>query len=270
MASIFKSSCSSVRLLTWNLLHGGSARRMPEITLRLLDHAPDIAVLTEFRASIGGQVAGVLADHGLAHQQRSPAAPDRNGILIASRFPLRAPVTAMAPATPCPLPAKWAEVEIPDLGLRLAGVHIPDASRPTERAAYWQFLVEYARRRGSEPCIVMGDFNTGRHRADEAGATFGSTALLGAFCTLGFCDAYRAVHPEGRDRSWVSHEGGGFRIDHAFVTRGLLPSIASAAYSHSERTEGSSDHAALLLDLSIASPSPPPAPGGKPLKTSLF
>ena len=88
-----------VRFLTWNLLHGGSARRMPEITLHLLDHGPDVAVLTEFRSSIGGQVAGVLADAGLVHQHRSPSAPDRNGILIAASL-ASAVVVARSSALP--------------------------------------------------------------------------------------------------------------------------------------------------------------------------
>jgi len=223
---------------------------MPEITLRLLEHAPDIAVLTEFRASIGGQIAGVLADHGLTHQQRSPAAPDRNGILIASRFELAAPAAAVGGV--CPLPAKWAEAFLPALNVTLAGVHVPDDSRPTERAAYWQFLVEYARVHGHGSCIVMGDFNSGRHRVDEPGATFGSTALLGSFCTLGFRDAYRETHPLGRETSWVSYEGGGFRVDHAFVSKALLPRVVGVAYSQTERVEKVSDHSILLLELSTA------------------
>ncbi len=253
---------STVRLLTWNLLHGGSARRMPEITLRLLDHAPDIAVLTEFRASIGGQVAGVLADHGLTHQRRSPAAPDRNGILIASRFELAAPAAAVG--GPCPLPAKWAEADVPRLGLTLAGVHVPDDSRPTERAAYWQFLVEYARVHGTGSCIVMGDFNSGRHRVDEAGATFGSTALLGTFCTLGFRDTYRESHPQGRETSWVSHEGAGFRVDHAFVSKSLLPRVVGVRYSQSERLERVSDHSILLLEMEVFARDGTPRAGAGP------
>jgi len=260
---------STVRLLTWNLLHGGSARRMPEIALSILEHAPDIAVLTEFRASIGGQIAGVLADHGLTHQVRSSAPTDRNGILIASRYRLEPPEQhALDPL--CPLPAKWAETLVPDLGLRLAGVHIPDDSRPTERAAYWQFLVEYARLHGSTPCVVVGDFNSGRHRIDEAGATFASTALLGAFCTLGFTDAYRALHPRGRDHSWVSHEGGGFRLDHAYVSQPLKNQLVGARYSHSERADGVSDHAALVVELSTVPPGAAPESTAARARNRLF
>ncbi len=257
-----------IRLLTWNLLHGGSARRMPEIVLHIVSHAPDIAVLTEFRAAIGSQVAGVLADHGLRHQFRSPAAPDRNGVLIASRFGLEpAPEDGALPA--CPLPAKWADVLVPDLDLRVAGVHLPDDSRPTERAAYWRFLVEYARLHGARPCVAIGDFNSGRHRADEDGATFASTAMLGAFCTLGFVDAYRALHPDGRDRSWSHHDGSEFRLDHVFVSRPLAPRIAAATYSQAERVGGASDHASLVVDLSIDARVPGARPENPP-QTRLF
>jgi hypothetical protein len=43
-----------MRLLTWNLRHGGGARRMPWITLSLLEHKADVVVLTEFRRHVGG------------------------------------------------------------------------------------------------------------------------------------------------------------------------------------------------------------------------
>lgn len=251
-----------MRLLTWNILHGGGPTRMPEIALRLLEHQPDIAIITEFRARTGGQIAGVLSDRGLRFQastsipalartpRRAPASPTApisgNGLLIASRFPL---TTEDAAAPPKALATKWLSVGIPGLGLALAGVHVPDDSRPTAKAAAWHHLLTYARDHRDAPCAILGDFNTGRHFEDEPGATFGSTDLLGALWTLGFRDAWRLLHPHDREFTWYSRAGAGFRIDHAFLSPALLGGLVSARYSHAERELGVSDHSVLVVDL---------------------
>src|ERR1043166_5834879 len=65
-----------MRILTWNILHGGGPARLPEIILSLVRHKPDLLVLTEFRAPRGSQIRAVLADHGLSPQLAPP--DDRN------------------------------------------------------------------------------------------------------------------------------------------------------------------------------------------------
>lgn len=261
---------SRMRLVTWNILHGGGAARMPEIALSLIEHKPDLAVITEFRARTGGQIAGMLADHGLTFQasttiphlfrrqaeRKKPADPATagapappaplNGLLVASRFPLS---TARDSAPSGPLGVKWLEVEIQGTPMALAGVHLPDDSRPTAKAAGWRHLLDYARRHRDVPCAIVGDFNTGRHFEDESGATFGSTDLLGALWTLGFRDAWRHLHPREREFTWHSHAGAGFRIDHAFLSGPLVGRLRAARYSHAERELRLSDHSVLLLDL---------------------
>ncbi|MBZ0171544.1 MAG: hypothetical protein K8E66_04120, partial [Phycisphaerales bacterium] len=68
-----------MKLLTWNILHGGGPERLCWIALALLDWAPDVIALTEFRARRGGSLRGVLADHGWPHQALSEAAASENG-----------------------------------------------------------------------------------------------------------------------------------------------------------------------------------------------
>lgn len=240
----------AVRILAWNILHGGGARRLPEIVLSLLAHEPDVVVLTEFRSRLGGQIRGVLADHGLTHQAATPTPQGSNGLLIASRERLSlrddAPKGHPAARRPC-WRDRWLEVRLPNF--TLSGVHVPDDGRPTDRAAYWQSLVAFARARRDEPVLLIGDFNTGRHRADEEGATFSCTAQLGALWTLGYRDAWRELNPTARESTWVSPLGGGFRIDAAHVSAPLLPRLRGARHSDRERVEGVSDHSAVLIDL---------------------
>lgn len=236
-----------MRLLTWNILHGGGPRRIPEIALSILGHAPDVVVLTEFRPGRGGQIRGVLSDHGLLHQLASVTPERANGLLIASKWPLD--VLATAPPSP-ELAPKWlaAEVLTPSGPVAILGVHIPDDSRPTAKAVYWRRVVEVGREWSGRAAIIAGDLNTGRHRVDEEGSSFGCTTAMGELWTAGFRDVYRERHPEGRDTSWTSHEERGFRVDAVWASPELVSKVVFAAYSQAERIARTSDHAPLVVE----------------------
>lgn len=235
-----------IRLLSWNILHGGGPNRMPEIALWIIGQSPDVVVLTEFRRSVGGQIVGVLADFGLKHSVSTRPGPGENGVLIASRMPL---AVSVAQPEGAPFRGRWLGVTLEESGMGVLGVHVPDDTRPTDKSLFWRELVNFARARPPGDWVVAGDFNTGRHRLDEEGETFGATALLGAFCTAGFDDAWRTKHPERREYSWVSRTGSGFRMDHAFVSEGLRARVSSVSYAHDVRERRLSDHSALMLEL---------------------
>lgn len=240
---------STFSLLAWNILHGGS-RRTAAIALRLLDHSADVIVLSEFRSTMGGQLRALLAEHGWEHQICSDPARGRNGMLIASRVPL---VRGVDP--PPEFCGRFLHVRVDGAGvpLHVLAVHAPDSfdqspSRVTRQAAFWRFVLDVSRPLAGGHALVLGDFNTGRHRADEAGRTFRCTALLGQLCTDGYTDAWRHQNPGVRDFTWFSHTGGGFRIDAAYASRQLLKNLHRAEHLHAPRTERESDHSALRLE----------------------
>jgi exodeoxyribonuclease III len=234
-----------MKIMTWNIRQGGGTRRMPGIALALVEHGADVIVMSEVRSTTGGQIAGALADHGWRHQLRTEAVPGRNGMLLASKQPLKAVQSADAPAAA----GRWVEVHLPDLGVHIGGVHLPDGSHHRARREYWGALVATARRLRETPAVLIGDFNTGRHLADEEGSTFSCAEMMGRLAALGFVDAWRARHPGEREFTWFSHKGNGFRIDHAFVSPALAGRLRGAAYSHSERENGLSDHSAMVVEL---------------------
>lgn len=239
--------------MTWNILHGGGATRMPLIALTVLDAAPDVVALTEFRSTVGGQIAGVLADHGYVHQLSTNLSTKRNGIFMASRFPLE----RSRNAGPGDLwSGRWLEATCPALGVRIATVHVPDDTRPGDKAAYWQFLIDYARKYKDTRAVVCGDFNTGRRFADASSDTgfgrFGCERLLGAFCSIGFRDAFRQKHQDSREFSWYSPWGQGLRIDGAYVSKPLHARVSEAGYVHEARENRVSDHSPFVLRLSIS------------------
>ncbi len=239
-----------MRLVHWNIQHGGGPARTPEIALTLLAYRADVVVLTEFRRERGGQIAGVLHDHGLPHQAHSAPPPRTNGVLIASREPLQ----VIPPPADRDIATRRVDVFLSDPEVWITGVHLPDAAKHdapaiARKAAHFRSLVEFSREKACDRHVIAGDLNTGRHRLDEPGATFTCTALLGQLATFGYADAYRTLHPAGRDASWRSHIGQGFRLDHTLVSRPLTAGIRRAWYDESTRASGHSDHAPMVVDL---------------------
>ncbi len=87
---------------------------------------------------------------------------------------------------------------------------------------------------------------------DEPGATDRTAPFMDKILAAGFQDVWRDRFPEGREFSWYSHRGNGFRVDHAFASPRLAPRIGDVRYSHAERAIGVSDHSALVLDIDPA------------------
>lgn len=241
-------------MVVWNILHGGGTRRTPEIALRLYELQPDLVVLTEFRRTMGGQIAGVLSDLGLKEQVSTDPPAGRNGVMVASRTPM----TEAEPPPAAWARNRWLDLHLTGTDLWLTAIHAPDthrsdAERIQRQAAYWQYLVRVARSRAAGRHIIAGDLNTGRHGLDEAGQSFTGTVFLGQISTLGYRDAYRLCTPRGTDRTWASHTGSGFRIDAVWVSSLLRESVASVHHEHAARAARESDHAPVVAEIVVNS-----------------
>lgn len=249
-----------MRILIWNILHGGGPTRLPEIALAILAHAPDIVLLSEFRIARGGQLRAVLADHGLRHQlTTTPARPSGNGLLTACRWPI-------APTPDSQAHPKWLStmtLDGPCQGLVLLHAHIPDESQPTGRATLWQWCVDAARQWADRPAVLAGDLNTGRPGLDTDRVGRTCVSMLGRMTTLGWRDLWRDLHPGVREASWSGRGLDGrveaARLDTALLSPALVRTIGahrdlppSAEYSQIEREMGLSDHAPLLLTLPMS------------------
>jgi hypothetical protein len=67
----------------------------------------------------------------------------------------------------------------------------------------------------------------------------------------GFIDAYRHLHPDEVEHSWVGRTGDGYRYDHAFCSAILGAAITDCAYVHRPREDQLSDHSALTARLNL-------------------
>jgi exodeoxyribonuclease III len=232
-----------MRLLAWNIRQGGGAR-LPPIAEALARHQADILVLSEYR---GGQAAARLlaAVQVLGYKYTSALVPPpgRSGVLIAARRPFcELAVLGSGPAEPYRL------VHADFAAFRLLGVYMPNL---LAKIPYWEALIATLPAAPGE-ALAIGDFNTCRPYLDEAGATDRTAHYLDKIEGIGFCDLWRRRYPTGREYSWFSTRGNGFRIDHAFLSPGLAEAAGPVRYSHEERLAGLSDHSPLIVELDIS------------------
>ncbi len=116
---------------------------------------------------------------------------------------------------------------------------------------YWDWVLANADELRDRNVILMGDFNTGKMRVDEAGESFGCQEKHEALEGLGFVDLWRAMYPKGRDYTWYSSAGNGFRLDYIWASPSLSPLVRRVWHDHEVRLALHSDHSSVVADLSI-------------------
>lgn len=230
-----------MRLLAWNIRQGGGLR-LAAIIEAILRHEADVLVLSEYRGGDSAlRLKEALARAGYPHVTTPLPPPGKTGVLVAGRRRFRAhgPLDhALAE------PYRLVHVEIGKLSL--CGVYMPNL---LAKVPYWEAVVASLATRLDSHALAIGDFNTCRAYVDEPGAIDKCAYFMDRVADLGFCDLWRHHYPDGREFSWYSHRGNGFRIDHAFLSPMLAKRAKAIRYSHDERLGGLSDHSPLILDL---------------------
>ncbi len=244
----------SVRILNWNIRHGGGSRR-GRILGRVADFDADVIVLTEYRNA--PEFLDRLRAIGYTEIAEPSLQPRMNGVLVASRLAMQAVAGDSTPAKP---PGRWTEVIFPDLTLRLGASYLPGATSgggAGGKRDHWIGVTQWASARKGEKAVLVGDLNTGAHWLDEDRATF---HCADAFCELeavhGWRDAWRLKNGQRREFTWWSRARGGallngYRLDHIFLSPPLAPTLRDCWYSQSEREEGLSDHAVQVADIDL-------------------
>ena len=236
-----------MRVATWNIRHGGAAgdghRR---VVGTLLGFDADVLVVTEFRTNDRGAAIVVALQQAGYYTTNPDSPPNRNSVLIASRTPI---TTTQSLASS--LSDSW-RLWMADLGWgRVTGVYMPNQER---KLPYWDSVISAASG-PSAPCLLIGDFNTGRNDLDKAD---NATALIGAeymdrIGEVGLIDLWRSRHPDRREYSWFSTPwNNGFRLDHALGTSCIAAMVTDCRYDHAPRLERISDHSALIVELAVA------------------
>lgn len=247
-----------MKLLSWNILHGGTGRRQ-RIVDALRAHNPDVIALSEFRAAPGAWILAALAPEW-PHSICAHAEGLGNGLCVISRTPLvrHVPCIKLPHAGGC-----WVDVELPAYGFLLGVRHILCSAPKTETRAYgadkvryWNAVLRAARAQISTSMLLIGDWNSGTRRLDDER---GKTLIVGCeqfdrLSELGWTDLWRERNPGPTEWTWYSRlkggaRGYGFRIDHAFASPPLHARVQTCRYSHLERDAAISDHSAVIIEL---------------------
>ena len=232
-----------MRLLAWNIRQGGGSR-LARIGDALAGHDGDIVVLSEYRGGEAGtRLVATLDRLGYRYVTQLAPPPSRNGVLIAARCAFHE-----HGAIDGGLPEPYRMVSVEFASFRLSGIYMPNL---LAKIPYWEALIAALSSESGGPALAIGDFNTCRPNLDEAGAIDPVAHYMDRVEQIGFCDLWRHRHPAGREYSWYSTRGNGFRIDHAFLSQCLTARAGPIRYSHAERLAGLSDHSPLILELEI-------------------
>jgi exodeoxyribonuclease III len=235
---------SALRVLAWNIRQGGGTR-LARIAAALKQHEADVLVVSEYRGGESGdRLRSALGSLGYRHHSAAVPPPGGYGVLIAARQPFDdgGPVSEAVPEPHRLIRAYFGP-------LRIYGVYMPNLLK---KVPYWEGLIAAL---VTEPlqaqALAIGDFNTCRAYVDEPGAIDACAHFMDEVAAIGFCDLWRDRYPDGREFSWYSTRGNGFRIDHAFLSPSLVGRAGEVRYSHEERLSGLSDHSPLILDLNV-------------------
>ncbi|MBX3316102.1 MAG: endonuclease/exonuclease/phosphatase family protein [Phycisphaeraceae bacterium] len=250
----------TLRMLAWNILHGGSGRRLPHIALEIVSHEPDLVVISEFRPTLGGQLLAILADRGLVHVAEASGGltQTRNRIIMVSRFGFEPDTELMREEPPESLRRRVVVRRLAREagGLIVTGAHLPDDWIPSSALHGWAWLVDHAIRFRGDRHVILGDLNGSRDPGQPGGPPRHVAFGMGRLATAGYIDVFAASETEPSEKSarhttWKSHWGHELRLDHAIVSGCVSSAIRRAEYMHEPRISGVSDHSAVLLELSV-------------------
>lgn len=242
-----------MRIATQNINWGGEPAapgcngepRLARLVTRLAELAADILVLTEFKAGpLEEELRARLAIEGYPHLLTHPQGQRCLGTAIAAREPLKA-VDLPVPDTVEP----WRSMGISVGSVDVFGFYFPLREA---KQAYWDWLLANAQELRDRSVILMGDFNTGKVRADEAGETFDCQDKHQALENMGYVDLWRAAYPKGRDYTWYSSAGNGFRLDYIWASPSVAPLVRRVWHDHEVRLALHSDHSSVIADISSA------------------
>lgn len=226
------------RVLAWNIQAGGG-RRAAGIVESIDEHAPHVAILSEFRNNrTGHEIRRRLGQIGLRFQLKTAASAAENSVLMAARHPFAGHAYTGLDLTH---PHALLRCEFP--AFDVIGAYLPHKKKHNLFDRLTHDLSE------SRPTILAGDLNTGKQYVDQKGASFWYSEALDELESLGYVDAFRHARGDVEEYSWFSHAGNGFRYDHAYVDARLLPLVSDCYFSHKEREARLSDHSLMLLDL---------------------
>ncbi len=232
-----------MKLLSWNICHGGGNRR-DAICHALAVHDPDVIVLSEVHCDSVRDISSSLSMEPWKFYASTAREQNVNSLCVLSRTPIEV-------RDCCPVPGesstRWLDVDLPAYGFGVGALHIPLDAGSKQR--FWTEVVKAATLRIGDPFLFIGDLNTGLRGIDETGRTFVCAPQFKQMTEIGWADTWRHFHGMAFEPTWISSRNNPFRLDHGFASPALMERLSACDYSHCERESKISDHSMLVLEI---------------------
>lgn len=208
----------------------------------LVEEAPDILVLTEYRPVPGQKLLALLASFNYQVIAGVPDGP-HNSVCVLSKAAMQ---SHECPTTPKSV-HRWVSAYVEEFDLAILGVHVPNVSEVWNKREFLSCIDQFVKANLERPAIVIGDLNTARDE-DCEGAFINEATYFNGYLSAGWIDVWRHQHPDGREFTWYSHKKNGFRLDHCLISPPLINHVRSAKYRHDVRIDGLSDHSMMIVE----------------------
>ena len=236
-----------MRIATWNIAHQIRQRLFPsEVFQAFLSLDPDVVVFTEYVPGPNhDRAVADLADAGFTGIHISDRVERQNQVLTATRMASVRGSWAAPPIRP-QVPPNLLHVVVPELDLQIVGLRIPMfvLGDSAGEHLYRDWIRDQATVWGQHPTMVIGDLNTGPHRARSW-----QWRSLESFAE----EDWSVVTP-AEGWSYMGKKGHTSRIDHALLSPGLVAAEAryvaeaDGVVLAGKHPPAYSDHAVLVVD----------------------
>jgi exodeoxyribonuclease-3 len=260
-----------MKIATWNV---NSVRaRLEAVQDWLNDAKPDIACLQEIKCT--DETFPREAFEGLGYNCAVHGQKSYNGVAVLSKRPIEEALPRL-PGGDGDDHARYLEVVASGKKgtVRVASIYAPNGNpQPGPKFDYKLAWLERLRLRArtllksEEPVVLMGDYNiipeeidAARPKAWVKDALFQpeARAALRRIEHLGYCDAFRARHPEGGHYTFWDYFGSwernnGIRIDHVLLSPAAQDRMKGVGIDREVRgaSEKPSDHVPVWVELDI-------------------
>lgn len=238
-----------LRLVAWNMGHRTREVAIPSAFYRAIQLLrPDVLILNEFKDGASRrELRERLRSFGLGDVLVSTDVPGCNQVLIASRSQLQFG-DVPAPQSPDQHAfTNFLHVRHLASGLEIVGLRAPAYDTVSKVDSYWRAMATTLKAFAGRRVVIAGDFNLEPARARSGAYSLFSDLLR---------DGWNLPQPFG-EWSYVA----GTRIDHVLAEPTVhvarceyVTEIGGVVLASRDRARRVSDHAALLVSVSLGSP----------------
>jgi exodeoxyribonuclease III len=225
-------------------IRSGGGTRAARLCSYLDSLDPDTVLLVEWRDNASGRVFADWAENrGMGHAALTDGRT-ANGVFLASSDSFA--IVSATPSVEDPGCLMLAQFQC----LTLLACYFPQLGA---KATFFGRCLELASQHRGAPFVLAGDLNTGNQLADrsEGAGKYYCADHFDRLTSEGeLSDLWRLTNGAGREWTWHSTKGNGFRIDHAFGNGAFVAAAAPiCTYDHRARDTRLTDHSAVVVRL---------------------